>query len=185
MEVLQRLQPLDFLFVIIWAALVGWGLQAGVVRQLGMLVGVYVAALIAGAAYRQAGAALAIVFGRGVLPQLEFAAYVSLFVLVFAFIGMLVWRAYPASRLSRGFGTENVLGAALAAVWGALFLITLLTMLRFYALVPWKGQESNQQGIAHRLATPDEIFPSALRTRCGYRRLRPSSKSSRPRCGKS
>ena len=151
MEFLQRLQPLDFLFIIMWAAVVGWGLQTGVVRQLGLLVGVYVAALIAGSAYRQGGTALAQAFGRAILPQLEFAAYVGLFVLVFALIGLLIWRAYPTSRLNRGFGTENVLGAALGAVWGVLFLIALLTMLRFYSVVPWKGEESSQQGIAHQV----------------------------------
>jgi colicin V production protein len=151
MDILQRLQPLDLLFVIMWAAVIGWGLQTGVVRQLGMLVGVYAAALIAGSAYRQGGAALGLAFGRQILPQLEFAAYVLLFVVVFGLIGLLIWRAYPVSRLGRGFGTENVLGAALAAVWGVLFLIALLTMLRFYAVVPWKGEESSQQGIAHQV----------------------------------
>jgi uncharacterized membrane protein required for colicin V production len=151
MEILQRLQPLDFVFVIVWAAVVGWGLQTGVVRQLGMLVGVYAAALIAGSAYQQSGAALTRAFGRDSLPQLQLAAYVALFVLAFALIGLLIWRAYPASRLSRGFGTENVVGGALGAVWGVLLLITLLTMLRFFAVVPWKGEESSQQKIAHQV----------------------------------
>ena len=41
MELLQRLQPIDILFVIVWAGVVGWGLQTGIIRQLGMLVGVY------------------------------------------------------------------------------------------------------------------------------------------------
>ena len=118
MDVLQRLQALDILFAILWAGIVGWGLQTGIVRQLGMLVGVYAAALVAGTLYRPGGAALALAFGRENLPQLEFAAYVALFILVFAVIGVIIWRAYPASRMSRGFGADNVLGAALGAVWG-------------------------------------------------------------------
>src|SRR4051794_10247954 len=40
-DVLQRLQPLDVLFAVLWAAIIGWGLQTGIVRQLGMLIGVY------------------------------------------------------------------------------------------------------------------------------------------------
>jgi Colicin V production protein len=151
MDTLQRLQPLDFLFAIVWAAIVGWGLQTGVVRQLGMLVGVYAAALLSGSLYRQGGAALALAFGRESLPQLEFVAYVALFVLVFGVIGVLIWRAYPASKLSRGFGTENVIGAALGAIWGVLLLIAVLTILRFFSVVPWKGEESSQQGIAHQV----------------------------------
>ena len=41
MEILQRLQPLDILFAVLWAGIIGWGLQTGLLRQLGMLVGVY------------------------------------------------------------------------------------------------------------------------------------------------
>jgi uncharacterized membrane protein required for colicin V production len=151
MDLLQRLEPLDILFVVVWAAIVGWGLQTGINRQLGMLVGVYGAALVAGSAYRQAGAAAAMAFGHAIQPQLEWAAYVVLFTVVFGVIGMLIWRAYPSSRFSRGFGTENVLGAALGAVWGALFLIAVLTILRFYAVVPWSGKETSQQGVAHQI----------------------------------
>lgn len=152
MEVLQRLQAMDVLFAVIWAAIVGWGLQTGIIRQLGMLVGVYAAALVSGSLYVQFGSLLALAFGRDVLPQLEFIAYVVLFVGVFLVIGLLIWRAYPASRLSRGFGLENLVGAALGAVWGVLFLIALLTIMRFYAAVPWKDQQTSQQGIAHQIA---------------------------------
>jgi uncharacterized membrane protein required for colicin V production len=151
MELLQRLQPLDILFAIVWAAIVGWGLQTGIIRQLGMLVGVYGAALVAGSAYRQSGAAMAMAFGRDVQPALEWIAYVGIFVLVFALIGMLIWRAYPSSRLGRGFGTENVLGAVLGGVWGVLFLIAVLTILRYYSVVPWSGRETSQQGVAHQV----------------------------------
>jgi hypothetical protein len=147
MEVLERLQPLDILFAVLWAAIVGWGLQAGFVRMIGMLVGVYGAALLAGSIYREAGQALALAFGRGLLPLLEFAGYVSLFVVTFGVIGLLIWRAYPSSRIARRFGAESLLGAALGAVWGVLFLIALLTMLRYYAALPWPEQETTQQTV--------------------------------------
>jgi uncharacterized membrane protein required for colicin V production len=167
MDALQRLQPLDILLVVVWAAIVGWGVQTGIVRQLGMLVGVYGAALVAGSAYRQPAAALSQAFGHGIQPQLEWAAYVALFIGVFAAIGFLIWRAYPSSRFSRGFGTENVLGAALGGVWGVLFLIAVLTILRFYAVVSWPGKETSQQGIAHQvqlsqLAPVLEVLASPL-----------------------
>ncbi len=137
--------------MVLWAGLVGWGLQTGIVRQLGMLVGVYAAALTAGTLYRQGGAALGMAFGRENLPQLEFAAYVALFLIVFTVIGVIIWRAYPASRMSRGFGTDNLIGAGLAAIWGVLFLIAVLTVLRFYAAVPWRGEETTQQGIMRQV----------------------------------
>jgi uncharacterized membrane protein required for colicin V production len=146
-ETVQRLQPLDILFAILWAGIVGWGLQAGIVRQLGMLVAVYGAALLSGSLYRQAGQALSLAFGRESLPIFEFIGYVFLFFLTFGVIALIIWRTYPASRIGRHFGTENVLGAAVAAIWGVLFLIALLTILRFYAGVPWRDQEASQRGV--------------------------------------
>jgi uncharacterized membrane protein required for colicin V production len=150
-EILQRAQALDILFAVLWAAIVGWGLQTGIVRQIGMLVGVYGAALVSGSLYRQGGAALALAFGNENLQRLEFLAYVGLFVLVFLLVAVLTFRAHPSSRFNRGFGTDNVLGAALGAIWGVLLLIALLTMLRYYAVVPWLGQETTQQGVLHEI----------------------------------
>ena len=151
MDVLQRLQPIDILFAIVWAGIVGWGLQTGIVRQLGMLVGIYGAALASGTLYRQAGAALALAFGADLRPQLDFIAYVGLLVVIFGVIGLIIWRAYPASRFNRGFGGDNILGAVLGAIWGVLFLIAVLTALRFYAVVPWRGQETSQQSVARQI----------------------------------
>jgi uncharacterized membrane protein required for colicin V production len=150
-DTLQRLQALDILFAVLWAGIVGWGLQTGIVRQLGMLVGIYASALLAGTLYRQGGNSLALAFGRENLPQLEFAAYVGLLVIVFAVIGLIIWRAYPASRISRGFGTDNILGASMGAIWGILLLIAVLTVLRFYAAVPWRGEETTQQSIMRQV----------------------------------
>jgi hypothetical protein len=147
MEVLQRLQPLDILFSVLWAGIIGWGLQTGLLRQIGMLVGVYGATILSGSLYRQGGQALAAAFGLEILPQLEFGAYLSLFVVAFVVIGLLIWRAYPMSRLSRRFGTDNVLGGGVATIWGVLLLIALLTILRYYTVVPWKEQETTQLSV--------------------------------------
>jgi uncharacterized membrane protein required for colicin V production len=148
---LQRLQPLDILFAILWAGIVGWGLSTGLVRQIGMLVGVYGAALLAGSLYRNVGQGLSLAFGPEVRLQLDFVSYVSLFVITFALIVVVVWRAYPGSRISRKFGSDNVFGAVVGAVWGALFLIALLTILRYYVVVPWRDQEASQSGILRQV----------------------------------
>jgi hypothetical protein len=44
-----------------------------------------------------------------------------------------------------------VVGAALGAIWGVLFLIAVLTTLRFYTAVPWRGQEASQQGVMRQI----------------------------------
>jgi hypothetical protein len=151
MEILQRLQALDVVFAILWAGVIGWGLQAGVVRQLGMLVGIYGSAVASGALYRQVGQGLSKAFGAESLPQLEFVGYTVVLVVAFGLIALTIWRAYPRTRLGRGFGADNLVGALLAAVWGTLALIALLTIMRFYALVPWHGQESVQQGVRDQI----------------------------------
>ena len=181
MEVLQRLQPLDILFALMWAGIIGWGLQTGLLRQLGMLVGVYGAAILSGLAVPPGGQALAAAFGNENLPQLEFAAYVALFVVAFVVIGLLIWRAYPMSRLSRRFGTDNVLGGGVATLWGVLFLIALLTILRFYAVVPWHEQEATQLGVRGRFSRRrSRSCCSWWPRRCGRRWCRGSRRRCRP-----
>jgi uncharacterized membrane protein required for colicin V production len=143
----------DILFAIVWAGIVGWGLQTGILRQLGMLIGVFGAAILAGSAYKPVGQAMSLAFGRSNLPVLEFVGYVVLFVIAFAVIGLVIWRAYPLTRLGRQFGMENVLGAGLAAVWGVMLLIVLVTMLRFFAVVPWREQEQAQRGVQTQVRT--------------------------------
>jgi uncharacterized membrane protein required for colicin V production len=151
MEVLQRLQALDILFAVLWAGIIGWGLQTGMLRQLGMLVGVYGAAILAGSLYHASGQALGTAFGNESLPQFEFVTYLVLFVVAFFVIGLVIWRAYPMSRLSRRFSMDNVLGGVVATLWGVLLLIALITILRFYAVVPWHGQEPTQQSVLRQI----------------------------------
>src|SRR5438477_299828 len=135
------------MFVVLWAAVVGWGLQTGILRQLGMLLGVYVAAIGAFTVYRPAAGFVSLAFGKEGQPRWEFLSYVVVFAAVFSVVGLGIWRAYPLTRISRSFGMENVAGGALGAIWGALLLIALLTILRFYVATPWKGQETSQQSI--------------------------------------
>jgi uncharacterized membrane protein required for colicin V production len=148
---LQRLQPLDILFAVLWAAIVGWGLSTGMVRQVGMLVSTYGAALLAGSLYRSGGQVLGLAFGTEHREQLEFFAYVLLLVVAFSVIGLVVWRAYPGSRIGRKFGADNIIGAVLGAVWGVLLLIALLTVMRFYSAVPWREQEASQAGVLRQV----------------------------------
>jgi len=77
--------------------------------------------------------------------------YVALFFVAFGVICLIVWRTYRGSRISRHFGTDNILGAVLGAVWGVLLLIELLTIMRFYAVVPWREQEATQAGVLRQV----------------------------------
>jgi hypothetical protein len=152
MEALQRLQPLDVVFAILWAGVIGWGLQSGVVRQVGLLVGMYGAAIASGSLYRQVGQALAAAFGTDNLPQLELVGYAGILLVAFGALGLIIWRAYPRTRLGRAFGADNLGGAVVAAVWGVLLLIGVLTSLRFYTVVPgWHDQAAAQRKVGEQV----------------------------------
>jgi uncharacterized membrane protein required for colicin V production len=152
MDSLQRLQPLDVVFAIVWAGVIGWGLRTGLVRQIGMLVGMYGAAVVSGTLYRQVGRALANAFGEDSLPQLEFLAYAGVLLVAFGAIAVLIWRAYPRTRLGRSFGVDNLGGALVAGVWGVLLLIGVLTSARFFAVVPgWRDQVATQQRVGEQI----------------------------------
>jgi uncharacterized membrane protein required for colicin V production len=166
-DVLSRLQPLDFLLVVVWAGVVGWGLQTGLIRQLGMLLGIYVAMIAGGSFYKPAGHAIGLAFGQDLQQRWEMLGYVAIVIGVFAVTGVIIWRAYPLSRLGRKFGSDNLLGAMVGAIWGALLLITIVTMLRFFVVTPWRDQEVAQQGIlgqvqASRVAPVLEVMLSPL-----------------------
>ena len=60
---------------------------------------------------------------------------------------VVVWAAYASSR---GLGTESVLGAAPGRVWGVLFLIAVLTILCFYAVVPRSGKKRTSKALHTR-----------------------------------
>jgi hypothetical protein len=75
---------------------------------------------------------------------LDFLAYVAILVVGFCLVTLIIWRAYPLSRLRHEFGMDNVLGATVAAVWGALLLIALLTVLRFYSVSELQASAAGQ-----------------------------------------
>jgi hypothetical protein len=150
-EFLQRLQPLDLLFALALVAIVGWGLQTGFVRQIGVVIGIYVAFLLAGSLYQPIGGSLTPVVGQQQAPLMEFLAYVAIMVGALVTICWLIWQAFPPHGPGADFGLSNVLGAAIAAAWGLLFLIALLTVLRYYAVVPWRDQELTQSTVRRQL----------------------------------
>jgi hypothetical protein len=108
---------------------------------------VYVAAIGAATVYRAGGQVVSFAFGNELQPIFEFLVYLLTFAVVLGLVGLVIWRAYPLSRLGRNFGADNVIGAALAGIWGALLLIAVITILRFYIVTPWRGQETTQQSL--------------------------------------
>jgi hypothetical protein len=150
-DLLQRLQPIDEVFALLLLAVVGWGLQAGFVRQLSVLIGVYVAFLLAGSLYQPIGQSAALFAGQQQAPLMEFFAYVAIMVGALLTICWMIWQAFPRHGPGGDFGWANLLGGAVAAGWGVLFLIALLTVLRYYAVVPWRDQELTQSTVRRQL----------------------------------
>jgi hypothetical protein len=146
-----RLQPLDILFALAWVAIVGWSPRTGVIRQLGMLIAVYLAFLLAGSLYQPVGQAAALIFGTSRAPLLEFAAYTILLTGTFAAICWLVRQTYPQGRHRPESGAGQLLGAVIGVIWGLLFLIAVLTALRYFVAVPWPELEATQANVRRQI----------------------------------
>jgi hypothetical protein len=133
---------------LVWAVAVVWGWASGTIRQVGILVGVYVAAGIASVFYGFLGRMLAagnpFVSGEG--NNVLAWGFIFLFVLAIVVVGL--FRTYPKTGLGRNRLPDHFGGGVVAAVWGIMLLITILTLLRYYTVVVWPGQRDQQQAMA-------------------------------------
>lgn len=151
MEALQRLQALDFVLVIIWSLLVGWGVKSGLVRQGIFAIAVYVGAIAAGQAYKAGGQMLAMVTGKDTQPEAQLAAYIVLFVLVPALLMFVIWRVYPHTRLREKGLLDPVGGGILGAIAGLMVVIGIITMLRLFTATYWPDRESTKLTVSGEL----------------------------------
>ncbi len=145
MEALQRFQPLDFLLILLWAVIVAWGVASGVVRQTFLLFGVYAGVIAASQLYQPVASMLIPVFGRDFRERGEWLAYLAVFGVVFAIVLFLTLRTYPRTRILSRPRLDTALGTVLAAVWGSMLLIAIITVLRFFVRSFWPGAEFVQQ----------------------------------------
>lgn len=141
MDTIQRLQPLDFVFILLWGLIVAWGVQSGVIRQLILFVVAYASFVLASQLYRPAGAALAYAFGTGILPQLQFIAYATTFVLAVVGAGWASIAFYPQTRLVGRRRLDGFLGGLVGALWASVLIVSLVTVLRLFSATFWPGQE--------------------------------------------
>lgn len=142
MEALQRLQAIDFVLVIVWSLLVGWGVKSGLVRQGIFAVTVYLGAIGASQAYKVGGQLLAMITGADTLPQAQLAAYIVLFVAVPALLMFVTWRIYPHTLLREKGRLDPIGGGIIGGVAGLMVVIGIVTMLRLFTATYWPDRDS-------------------------------------------
>lgn len=148
MEVIQRLQALDYVLVIVWAVIIAWGVSTGVIRQAIVAVALYVGAITAGQAYQFLGGLLALASGPESMPRAQLVAYVLLLFAVMTLVALVASRLYPSTRLARRQSRlDAILGGVVAGFWGILLLISIVTILAFFTVIQWPAQESTQTAV--------------------------------------
>jgi uncharacterized membrane protein required for colicin V production len=160
-EALQRLQPLDYLFILLWAALIAWGYAAGVVRQVMMTVVVYAALALDSQLYKHfaQGALNFFQNGRDLLAVFSFIFYVLLFVLLLGLGALASFKAYPRTRFSANSRLDGVLGALVGVVWGTIVIIVLVAIMRYFTVLQVAALQDNQRTVDGQLAR-SEIVPT-------------------------
>lgn len=142
----MSVEGLDVVLIVLWALAIGWGWVSGTIRQIGMLVGVYLAA---GAASIASGPLGSYLEGADPIVQNtgnDVLAWAFVFFLVFVVFAIVLFRVYPSVGLGN-LGLDRIGGVVVAAIWGIMFVIAVLTILRYYAVVVWPGQLAQQQSM--------------------------------------
>ena len=158
MEALQRLQPLDFLLVVLWAGIIAWGVRTGLIRQFAVLLGTYVGAIVAGQGYQPFGYLLtAFGPGLGMLQATQWIAYTVLFFLVLAAITLGSYIIYRHTQLAGESRVDTIGGGVLAAFWGLLLLMEMDAILSLFALVFWPDLQDLQLQVRLQVARSQMI----------------------------
>lgn len=141
MEAFQRLQAIDFVLVILWALIIGWGVKTGLIRQVMFVVSVYLGGIAAGQGYEFLGGLFSMISGKDTLPQAQLIAYVVLLTMVPALLMLITWRIYPVSGLVDSPRFDAIAGGVLGAVGGAFVAIGIVAALSLFTTTFWPTQQ--------------------------------------------
>lgn len=153
-EFLRQMTALDVLFILLWLAVLSYGVVTGIIRQIlfigcifsGMVVGSFLAGPVSQwtGAFSGVGAARA-------LPL----TYVFVVVLVAAVVFLASQSVYPETRLGFAQAADRVGGLVLGFMAGLLVVIQLAAMLLVVTHDPWIVLEGARANIRLQLeSTP-------------------------------
>jgi uncharacterized membrane protein required for colicin V production len=151
MDALQQLQPFDYFVAILFAAIFGWGLQSGAIRQIAVVLGAYLGLIAAASLYKGLGGFLGSVFGREGIQASEWQAYVLIYFAVLVLVVMLSYRFYPNTRVGVAPKVDAAIGGLLGALGALLLAISLSGMLSYYAAIVWNGHELSQNSMREQM----------------------------------
>lgn len=167
------LNALDYLLALLLIGLVALGLWAGALRQLILLVSLYLGLLLAAQLDRPAALALWLVAPGARLGDLELVAFAVL-LLASASVLWLVFRlAYRDLRLRREPPLDQTAGALLGLANGLLAIVLLVTLLSVLTALTWPLGEDIR--LALRDAVRTAVVPGWLQAQAWpvYRAVAP------------
>jgi len=131
---------------------VGIGYIQGFLRQAFTLLGLYVATILATQYHAVVGEWVGWVFVTDAAPRASVAFLLVFFVAVL-FLGWLSRRAYPAMRLTKAGVLDNLAGASLGLVTGAIVVIVAGAGLHFAVSTPWPDYDPFRVSLAGQVHT--------------------------------
>lgn len=151
-EFLTQMTALDLLFIVLWIAIILFGISTGIIRQLivlgAILMGMIVGSLVAVPASQGTG----IVSGLGAQRALPFT-YSFIVIAVAVVVYILAHQSYPHTRLARRERTDRIGGALLGFVVGLITITELVAMLLFMTDGQWAVLEGTRASVRAQIQT--------------------------------
>jgi uncharacterized membrane protein required for colicin V production len=143
--VMANVSWLDVVMVLMLVTSIGFGFHQGLLRQIVLLVAMYIGTVLSAQYYGRLSSILQSIFpspGGEMAHLISFATMAGLFTAIATF---LLWSAYRETRLPSVVMMDEVGGAALGGMVGV-FAISVTLMLFHYALLaPWPTDSPARQ----------------------------------------
>jgi hypothetical protein len=152
LEFLRQMTALDVLFILLWIGVMIYGISAGVIRALiliiSLLFGAIIGALVAGPASVWGGIATAQT--RNVaLP----GTYTIVVILITLAIFFFATKVFPETKLGRYYVVDKVSGAILGFAAGLMAVSVLVGILIVITSQPWAVLDDTRSNIRLQLAS--------------------------------
>lgn len=132
-----NLSWLDVAMVVTLVASIGFGFHQGLLRQLLLLLAIYVATVLSAQYHEVLAGIIKTAIPSSSLEVARIVAFVTLGVATTLVVTWAVWRAYRETRLPSVFVLDRVGGAALGGLIGVIIIGITIPLLRYALQAPW------------------------------------------------
>lgn len=163
---------LDVVLVVMLITSIGFGFLQGLLRQLFILVAMYIATVLAAQYHRQLADAIQAAIPASSAEMARLTGFLVLLVLFTLVVTWLIWTAYRETRLPSVVMLDEATGTVLGCIIGIFAVNLTLLMVRYAVDAPWPDESNVKQflhaGLANSylqsaLSSPMPLIHAALR----------------------